>query len=203
MTLLAIYAHASDPGDTASVGTNGAATWATPLPELITSDASLIASELAPRGVRFQRWEASAQLPPGADQAQILSAYAADVARVQQHGSYPTVDAIRLEPSHPERTALRQKFLAEHTHSEDEVRFFVEGRGLFCLHIGDEVLQLVCEKNDWISVPAGTKHWFDMGPNPAFCALRFFDNPDGWVAAFTGDPIASRYPLLDELMDGR
>ena len=61
----------------------------------------------------------------------------------------------------------------------------------------------LCEKNDWISVPAGTKHWFDMGPKPAFCASRFFDNPDGWVAAFTGDPIASRYPLLDELMDGR
>ncbi len=191
MSLLAIYPHASSPGVAA------------PLPELITSDASLIAAELAPRGVRFQRWEASAQLPPGADQAQILAAYASDVARVQEHGAYPTVDAIRLEPSHPERASLRQKFLAEHTHGEDEVRFFVEGRGLFCLHIGDEVLQLVCEKNDWISVPAGTKHWFDMGPKPAFCALRFFDNPEGWVAAFTGDPIASRYPLLDELMDGR
>jgi 1,2-dihydroxy-3-keto-5-methylthiopentene dioxygenase len=62
---------------------------------------------------------------------------------------------------------------------------------------------VVCEKHDWISVPAGTKHWFDMGPKPAFCALRFFDNPEGWVATFTGDPIASRYPLLDELMDGR
>jgi 1,2-dihydroxy-3-keto-5-methylthiopentene dioxygenase len=191
MSLLAIYTHASSPGVSA------------PLPELITSDASLIADELAPRGVRFQRWEASAQLPPGADQTQILTAYASDVARVQAHGAYPTVDAIRLEPSHPDRAALRQKFLAEHTHSEDEVRFFVEGRGLFCLHIGDEVLQLVCEKNDWISVPAGTKHWFDMGPNPAFCALRFFNNPDGWVAAFTGDPIANLYPLLDELMDGR
>jgi 1,2-dihydroxy-3-keto-5-methylthiopentene dioxygenase len=191
MSLLAIYPHASSPGVAA------------PLPELITSDASLIAAELAPRGVRFQRWEASAELPHGADQAQILAAYASDVARVQEHGAYPTVDAIRLEPSHPERASLRQKFLAEHTHSEDEVRFFVEGRGLFCLHIGDEVLQLVCEKNDWISVPAGTKHWFDMGPKPAFCALRFFDNPEGWVAAFTGDPIASRYPLLDELMDGR
>jgi len=203
MSLLAIYTHASDPGDASAVGAPGAAGVAAPLPELITSDASLIAAELAPRGVRFQRWEASVLLPPGAEQAQILAAYAADVARVQQGGNFPTVDAIRLEPSHPDRTALRQKFLAEHTHSEDEVRFFVEGRGLFCLHIGEDVLQLVCEKNDWISVPAGTKHWFDMGPQPEFCALRFFDNPEGWVASFTGDPIASRYPLLDELMDGR
>jgi 1,2-dihydroxy-3-keto-5-methylthiopentene dioxygenase len=39
-----------------------------------------------------------------------------------------------------------------------------------------------------------------MGPEPHFCALRFFDNPEGWVAQFTGDPIASSYPLLDELL---
>jgi 1,2-dihydroxy-3-keto-5-methylthiopentene dioxygenase len=124
---------------------------------------------------------------------------AQEVAAVQQGGAYPTVDVIRMAPDHPDRQALRQKFLAEHTHSEDEVRFFVEGRGLFCLHIGDAVLQLLCEAGDWISVPAGTKHWFDMGPEPHFCALRFFDNPAGWVAEFTGDQIADHYPRLDDL----
>jgi 1,2-dihydroxy-3-keto-5-methylthiopentene dioxygenase len=103
-----------------------------------------------------------------------------------------------MTPDHPERQALRQKFLAEHTHSEDEVRFFVEGCGLFCLHIGDEVLQVLCERNDWLAVPAGTRHWFDMGPAPHFCALRFFNDPAGWVADFTGDPIAERYPRLDD-----
>jgi 1,2-dihydroxy-3-keto-5-methylthiopentene dioxygenase len=116
---------------------------------------------------------------------------------VQARGSYPTVDAIRMTPEHPDREALRQKFLAEHIHSEDEVRFFVDGKGLFCLHIGEEVLQVLCEADDWISVPAGTKHWFDMGSAPQFCAIRFFDNPDGWVAEFTGDGIAKQFPLLD------
>ena len=38
-----------------------------------------------------------------------------------------------------------------------------------------------------------------MGPEPHFCALRFFDNPAGWVAEFTGDQIADHYPRLDEL----
>ena len=105
----------------------------------------------------------------------------------------------RHAAAHPDRQALRQKFLAEHTHSEDEVRFFVEGRGLFCLHLGEEVLQVLCEAGDWIAVPAGTRHWFDMGPEPHFCALRFFDNPAGWVAEFTGDQIADHYPRLDDL----
>ncbi|MGC5198008.1 1,2-dihydroxy-3-keto-5-methylthiopentene dioxygenase, partial [Aphanothece microscopica] len=173
---------------------------AEPQPVLRSHDGPTIGAELGRRGIRFERWPARASLPAAADQARILAAYAPEVAQVQAGGSYPTVDAIRLTPDHPERQALRQKFLAEHTHSEDEVRFFVEGCGLFCLHLGQEVLQVVCEAGDWIAVPAGTPHWFDMGPEPRFCALRFFDNPDGWVATFTGDAIAAQYPLLDALL---
>jgi 1,2-dihydroxy-3-keto-5-methylthiopentene dioxygenase len=170
-----------------------------PQPTLQTWDGELIRQELAKRGVLFQRWPARVELADDADQETILTAYAREVAAVQQGGAYPTVDVIRMAPDHPDRQALRQKFLAEHTHSEDEVRLFVEGQGLFCLHLGDEVLQVLCEADDWIAVPAGTKHWFDMGPAPRFCALRFFNNPQGWVAEFTGDPIASRYPGLDQL----
>ena len=48
-------------------------------------------------------------------------------------------------------------------------------------------------ENDLISVPAGT-HWFDMGSEPNFTAIRIFDNPEGWVAQFTGDAIADAYP---------
>ncbi|MFQ6537949.1 1,2-dihydroxy-3-keto-5-methylthiopentene dioxygenase [Aphanothece stagnina] len=187
MTLLAIYRHPATPA-------------AEPQPVLRSHDGPTIGAELGRRGIRFERWPARASLPAAADQARILAAYAPEVAQVQAGGSYPTVDAIRLTPDHPERQALRQKFLAEHTHSEDEVRFFVEGCGLFCLHLGQEVLQVVCEAGDWIAVPAGTPHWFDMGPEPRFCALRFFDNPDGWVATFTGDAIAAQYPLLDALL---
>ncbi|EDY38054.1 ARD/ARD' family protein [Cyanobium sp. PCC 7001] len=186
MTLLALYRHPATPQDP-------------PEPLLRSSDPQRIAAELAARGIRFQRWPARARLEAGAEQASILSAYADEVARVQEGGAYPSVDAIRLTPDHPERGALRQKFLAEHIHAEDEVRFFVEGCGLFCLHIGEEVLQVLCEAGDWIAVPAGTRHWFDMGPEPRFCALRFFHNPEGWVARFTGDAIAERYPLLDAL----
>ena len=168
-----------------------------PLPSLASNDAELIAAELAQRGLGFERWPARVTLPEAATPAQILEAYRAEITRVQASGTYPTVDAIRMTPDHPERQALRRKFLSEHTHSEDEVRFFVEGRGLFCLHIGEEVLQVLCERGDFLRVPAGTKHWFDMGSAPQFTAIRFFDNPEGWVAQFTGDPIALDYPLLE------
>ena len=168
-----------------------------PVPALTSSDPVLIAAELAQRGIGFERWPARAELPAGASPEQILAAYAEEIARVQASGTYPTVDAISLSPEHPDREALRQKFLAEHTHSEDEVRFFVAGRGLFCLHIGEEVLEVLCEADDFLRVPAGTRHWFDMGSAPRFTAIRFFDNPEGWVAQFTGDAIAEQFPLLD------
>ena len=194
MTLLALYDHRNHL-EAIAHGQHQ------PMPELLTSDAALISRELEQRGINFERWPAQAKLAANADQEEILNAYAAEIARVQLGGGYATVDAIRMTPDHPERLALRQKFLAEHTHSEDEVRFFVEGRGLFCLHIGEDVLQLVCEQNDWISVPAGTRHWFDMGRAPKFCALRFFNNTEGWIATFSGDPIAETYPGLDALLN--
>ena len=92
---------------------------------------------------------------------------------------------------------MRLKFIEEHTHDDDEVRYFTEGSGAFYLHLGDGVYQVVCEAGDLISVPAHTKHWFDMGPVPHFTAIRLFKSPEGWVGKFTGDPIASQVPRLD------
>ena len=156
-----------------------------------------MASALADVGVRFERWNANVPLPADAGEKEILAAYANDVARLMAESGYQSTDVVSLIPDHPQHTALRAKFLDEHTHGEDEIRFFVEGRGLFYLHIDQRVYGVLCEKNDLISVPAGTPHWFDMGPRPRFTAIRLFGNPDGWVARFTGDPIAERFPPLD------
>jgi 1,2-dihydroxy-3-keto-5-methylthiopentene dioxygenase len=116
------------------------------------------------------------------------------VARLKAERGYLSVDVIRMVPDHPERDMLRTKFLSEHRHAEDEVRFFVEGEGLFTLHLNDRVYAVLCAAGDLISVPAGTPHWFDMGPSPRFTAIRLFTNPDGWIAQFTGDTIADRFP---------
>jgi 1,2-dihydroxy-3-keto-5-methylthiopentene dioxygenase len=89
---------------------------------------------------------------------------------------------------------MRKKFLDEHFHKEDEVRFFVAGSGLFTLHVDDKVYEILCEAGDLVGVPDGTKHWFDMGPEPSFVAIRFFTEPDGWVGHFTGTDIAQRFP---------
>jgi 1,2-dihydroxy-3-keto-5-methylthiopentene dioxygenase len=162
-----------------------------------TADPDEIAETLKRAGVRFERWEASRSVAAGDDQAAILEAYRADVDRLMREGGYRTADVVSLGPDHPQRAELRQKFLEEHTHSEDEVRFFVAGRGLFSLRIDGHVYEVLCEAGDLLGVPSGTRHWFDMGPRPSFAAIRLFIDPAGWVASFTGDPIANRFPRLE------
>jgi 1,2-dihydroxy-3-keto-5-methylthiopentene dioxygenase len=163
-------------------------------PLIATTDGAEIARLLAEVGVRFERWTAEAALAPDADQAAVLAAYATSVARVQAEGGYGTVDVLRLAKGTPNTAPIRAKFLAEHAHSEDEVRFFVEGSGAFYLHLAGKVYQAICVRGDLISVPAGTPHWFDMGPDPEFTALRWFNNQEGWVPNFSGSDIASRFP---------
>ena len=162
-----------------------------------SSDGDAIARELRAIGVRFERWGAEQQLAPDAGEPAVLAAYHTSVERLQRECGYQAVDVIRLVRGNPAAGELRAKFLSEHTHGEDEVRFFVEGRGAFYLRAGGRVFQTICVRGDLISVPAGTRHWFDMGSDPAFCAIRLFTHPDGWVAQFSGDRIADRFPKLD------
>ena len=166
-------------------------------PVLVSHDPLTIRRELGQRGIGFERWPVRNPLPQGADQTTILQAFRTEVERVLSRAGHSGVDALRVTASHPEKESLRRRFLSEHTHADDEVRFFVEGRGLFCLHIGTEVLAVLCERDDLIQIPAGTRHWFDMGDQPQFCVLRFHGDTPGWLATFTGDPIADRFPRLE------
>lgn len=158
-----------------------------------------IAAELDKVGVRFERWEASQPIAPGASQDEVIAAYRGDIDRLMREEGYQAVDVISLAPDHPDRAALRQKFLSEHTHSEDEVRFFVAGSGQFTLHLGGKVYDILCEQGDLIGVPDGTRHWFDMSEAPYFVAIRLFTNKEGWVANFTGSDIAERFPRMKPL----
>lgn len=161
-----------------------------------SDDAAVIAEKLQQHGVRFEQWQAKAPINANSSAEQVMAAYASDIDRLKQQQGYITVDVIALSPNHPDKATLRQKFLDEHIHTEDEVRFFVRGQGLFCLHLGDEVYQVLCQQNDLISVPANTPHWFDMGTEPDFTAIRLFNNTEGWVAHFTGATLSRQFPLL-------
>jgi 1,2-dihydroxy-3-keto-5-methylthiopentene dioxygenase len=166
-------------------------------PLIDTTDRAEIVRVLGAEKILFEQWEANAPLSAGAGQDDVLAAYAGDVERLKSEFGYTTVDVIRVTPETPNVPALREKFLNEHTHTEDEVRFFVEGSASFYLRTGGKVYQAICTRGDLMSIPANTTHWFDMGPTPEFAAIRLFVDPSGWVANFTGDDIASRFPKFE------
>jgi 1,2-dihydroxy-3-keto-5-methylthiopentene dioxygenase len=157
-------------------------------------DHDRIATRLHAAGVRFERWQASQPLSDSSSQEEVLDAYRASVDRLMDEYGFQSADVIALGPDHPDREALRQKFLSEHIHTDFEVRFFVDGKGLFYIHQDDKVFGVMCEQGDLISVSANTRHWFDMGETPSFKCIRLFTTPEGWVAQYTGDEIAKRFP---------
>ena len=163
-------------------------------PVLASDDPAVIARELGTIGVRFERWDSPVALAPEDSAEAILAAYRPYLDTLMGATGAKTADVIKLTPDNPNAPALRAKFLAEHTHSEDEVRFFVHGAGNFIMHVDGRVWDTHCRQGDLISVPAGTKHWFDAGEQPFFTALRVFNDPAGWVADFTGDTVSERFP---------
>jgi 1,2-dihydroxy-3-keto-5-methylthiopentene dioxygenase len=166
-------------------------------PLLSTTDGAQIAEELKKIGVTFERWQAKHPVTPGASQEEVFAAYREDIDRLVAAHGFKSVDVASVAPDNPNRAEIRQKFLDEHYHKEDEVRFFVAGSGLFTLHVEDKVYEIECVKDDLIAVPDGITHWFDMGEYPNFAAIRFFTEADGWIGHFTGNDIAQTFPRYE------
>jgi len=173
-------------------------------PVLQTSDRDAIAEALAPLGVVYEHVPAAPPQVPVPAQDEVLEAHRPLVDRLVAEHGYRLVDVVQLHPVDSDEwrsnaAAARAKFLNEHTHDEEEIRYFVAGSGVFYLHMRDRVHAMLCTAGDLLSVPALTTHWFDMGDSPDFIAVRFFHDEDGWVGTFTGSDISTRFPTFDEL----
>lgn len=147
------------------------------------------------RGIIFEQWETAISLKDTDSQETILKAYDHELGPYMKKHGYINADVINVHKETPNIEAIRAKFLSEHTHSEDEVRFFVDGEGQFFFHLSDrkEVFKLLCQKGDFISVPKGVTHWFDLAPKYHVKAIRVFQTPDGWVANYTNSGKEQKY----------
>jgi 1,2-dihydroxy-3-keto-5-methylthiopentene dioxygenase len=159
------------------------------------TETSEVCRFLQARGIRYEHRPTEAMQASLSD-GQILETHDGWLKPFMEKNGYRTADVIRVTPATPNVPAIRDKFLREHTHSEDEVRFFVEGEGLFWFHKDmpeEEVFSVRCTAGDLLSVPADTKHWFDLGPTPMVCAIRIFTDQAGWVPNYTHSGIEQRY----------
>ncbi|WP_397459346.1 acireductone dioxygenase [Pseudomonas asplenii] len=168
------------------------------LPNKVLTHIDDIASTLAEQGVHFERLPVATPIRPGTDAEQVLEACRTQLEPLMSRLGVVASEVISLDPSHPQRVEHCAAFLRAQQQNAHEVRFFLGGRGLLSLHIGDYVYAVLCERNDVISIPAGTAHWFDLGEEPRCVAIRLFDKAEGRVSTFVEDDLAGRFPGLDD-----
>jgi 1,2-dihydroxy-3-keto-5-methylthiopentene dioxygenase len=152
---------------------------------------------LAGLGIDYAVWQPSQEVAPGAAAEDILAAYAGEIEQLKAQGGYVTADVIDVTPQTPGLEAMLTKFRSEHWHDEDEVRFIIEGRGLFHIHPQDSpVIAIEVEAGDLLRVPKGTLHWFNLCGEKRIRAIRLFQDPAGWTPTYTESGVDARYQPL-------
>jgi 1,2-dihydroxy-3-keto-5-methylthiopentene dioxygenase len=153
-----------------------------------------IAAFLAPFGIYHERWPLEERVSPDAAPEDILKAYEPEIEQLKQQGGYVVADVINVNPDTPNLEAMLDRFRSEHTHSEDEVRFILKGRGLFHIHPeSGPVFAIQVEAGDLINVPKGTRHWFDLCSEKVIRAIRLFQDKSGWTPHYIDGGVHGRY----------
>ena len=164
----------------------------------------LIAALLSPIGVTLESWAIPGdpvlknllnqpRLDP-TEQEKVLQAFLPRFEHLRKTLGYQTQDLVVLDPDLPGLGALEDKFRAIHTHDDDEIRYIVEGEGIFgfVLPDGDQV-ELLVESGDYINVPRGAEHWFRLTAPKRIKAVRYFTSREGWVPLYTGRPLSPAF----------
>jgi len=105
--------------------------------------------------------------------------YQARIEAVKLEQGYVTEDIVELGTSTAQ--IIKDKFFQEHSHSEDEVRYVLEGEGIFDIRSKDDCwMRVTVSAGDLIIVPKGRNHRFQvLGP---IKTLRLFKDQTGWLA---------------------
>lgn len=140
--------------------------WIDPQPDYPTLDVE----HLQRSGVTYERLELDAH-----DFQPSLDALASARGYVEQ-------DIVELSPDTPNLQAICDKFVGEHLHTDDEVRFVLAGAGVFDIRdTADRWMRVTVEAGDLIVVPADRYHRFTLTAAQHIRCVRLFKDRGGWV----------------------
>ena len=165
-----------------------------PAEDRILIDPQNITAYLSSVGITYEQWQPAQPASSSAPAEEVLFAYLNQVESLKIREGYVTTDVIDVQPQTPGLEAMLAKFSREHWHDDDEVRFIIEGHGLF--HVRPRqgpVCAIEVEKGDLILIPRGTWHWFDLCGDRTIRAIRLFRDPAGWVPLYTGSGVDRAY----------
>ena len=85
------------------------------------------------------------------------------------------------------REEALKNFKRQHIHTDDEVRFVVDGCGIFYIFSDDneKCYEIVTKAGDLIVIPANKKHAFELTSERNIRCIRLFTNDQGWKAIYT------------------
>jgi 1,2-dihydroxy-3-keto-5-methylthiopentene dioxygenase len=108
--------------------------------------------------------------------------YQAPIDQLKAERGYIEQDEVQLSPSTPNLDAICAKFVDEHFHDDDEVRFVLEGEGIFDIRSKDDQwMRVVVERGDLIVVPANRHHRFLLTESKHIHCVRLFKDTSGWT----------------------
>jgi len=169
-------------------------------PYRVSDDLNSCAETLAEFGVRYEQWTTLSVLPGLAmEDEEILALYTDQIEGVKRELGYRQVDIATMRPGDAFSISVRGRYLSEHTHDEDEVRFFLSGRALVYIHVNQKIHILECGRGDFIVIPKGIKHWIDIGPKPEFSVIRWFNTKCAFKNKFTEGYVAEATPRWEAI----
>ena len=108
--------------------------------------------------------------------------YQAPLDELKVRNGYVQQDIVELAPTTPNLDTICAKFIEEHTHDDDEVRFVLSGEGIFDIRDDqDRWMRVQVCAGDLIVVPAGRNHRFLLTEAKHIRCVRLFKDAAGWV----------------------
>jgi 1,2-dihydroxy-3-keto-5-methylthiopentene dioxygenase len=135
-------------------------------------------------GVPFEHWGTKPQQM--GSESDVFAAYESEIRELKTQRGYVSHDVVCLDNSLPNLQEICAKFDKEHHHTEDEVRFTVEGEGVFEINSEDnsKTFKFLAEPGDLIVIPASRRHSFYLTDQKKIRCIRLFKNQEGWQAIY-------------------
>lgn len=160
----------------------------TGLPPIIGNEE--IISFLQKRGIDYKHWEIKSdeanqliakETLTNDEKEHLLKLLDDKFALLQKEAGYQARDLIVLHPAVPGLDEMLSKFDKVHYHTDVEVRYIIDGSGVFGFsHVGEKFLVHVSQ-GDFILVPRHINHWFYLDEKKRIKAVRYFQDTSGWV----------------------
>jgi len=110
--------------------------------------------------------------------------------QLKKEQGYRSRDLVVLHNKVPGIEEMLAKFDKLHYHTDEEVRYIIDGTGIFGFSIARDKFEVHVKQGDFISIPQNTHHWFALDKSRRIKAVRYFKDNSGWTPVYVEEKLA-------------